>query len=54
MPAEQAHVGKAEPSVIKQKDDVVYISDPSSNWRFWSPLRIGGDSGSLSIAISLQ
>jgi len=32
----------------------VYISDPSESWSFWSPLRVGGDSGSLSIAISLQ
>jgi len=24
--------------VIKQKDDVVYISDPNPDWRFWSPL----------------
>jgi F0F1-type ATP synthase alpha subunit len=40
--------------VIKQKDDVVYISDPSPDWAFWSPLRVGGDNGSLSIAISLQ
>ena len=40
--------------VTKQKDDVVYISDPSPDWKFWSPLRIGGDQGALSITISLQ
>lgn len=41
-------------SVIKQKDDVVYISDPSPDWKYWSPLKIGGENGSLSITISLQ
>jgi hypothetical protein len=40
-------------SVTKQKDDVVYISDPNPEWKFWSALRIGGDSGPLAIAISL-
>ena len=39
------------PSVIKQKDDVVYIADPSPEWRFWSPIKIGD---SLSLTISLQ
>lgn len=44
----------ADAAVIKQKDDVVYIADPSPDWRYWSPLKIGGDNGSLSITISLQ
>ena len=38
------------PSVIKQKDDVVYIADPSPNWKFWSPIKIGN---ALSLTISL-
>lgn len=42
------------PVVIKQKDDVVYIADPSSDWRYWSPIRIGGEQGALSLTISLQ
>ena len=40
--------------MIKQKDDVVYIADSSADWRFFHPLTIGGESGSLSIAIALQ
>jgi len=40
--------------VIKQKEDVVYISEPRPEWRYWSPLQIGGDKGSLSITISIR
>ena len=39
------------PTVIKQKDDVVYIADPSPSWKFWSPIKIGD---ALSLTISLQ
>jgi len=39
------------PSVIKQKDDVVYISDPSPEWRYWSHIKIGD---ALALTISLQ
>ena len=42
------------PVVIKQKEDVVYIADPSPEWGYWSPIKIGGDQGALSITISLQ
>lgn len=42
------------PVVIKQKDDVVYIADPASDWRYWSPVKIGGEQGALSLTISLQ
>ena len=41
-------------NVFKQKDDVIYITDPNPEWQFWSPLRVGGEKGPLSIAISLQ
>lgn len=40
--------------MIKQKDDVVYISDPREEWGYMSPLRIGGAKGPLSLTISLQ
>lgn len=37
--------------MIKQKDDVVYIQDPSPLWKFWSPIQIDN---SPAIVISLQ
>ena len=39
--------------VIKQKDDVVYITEPSLEWKFWSPVRVGGENGALAIVIAL-
>ncbi len=41
------------PVVIKQKDDVVYISDPKADWRYWGALKVG-DKGTPAITISLQ
>jgi hypothetical protein len=41
------------PIVIKQKDDVVYISDPKADWRYWGALKVG-DKGTPAITISLQ
>jgi hypothetical protein len=29
------------PLVIKQKDDVVYISDPKADWKYWGALKVG-------------
>ena len=37
--------------MIKQKEDVVYIADPSPEWRYWSPIKIGE---ALSLTIALQ
>jgi hypothetical protein len=41
------------PVVIKQKDDVVYISDPRADWKYWGTLKIG-QQGTPAITISLQ
>lgn len=46
----EAKTSELTPSVIKQKDDVVYIADPSPNWKFWSPIKVGN---ALSLTISL-
>ena len=40
------------PVVIKQKDDVVYISDPKADWRYWGALKVG-DKGTPALTISL-
>ena len=42
----------SNPVVIKQKDDVVYISDPKSDWKFWGALKVGPH-GTPAITISL-
>ena len=47
----ERNTSESSPSVIKQKDDVVYIADPSPSWKFWSPIKIGN---ALSLTISLQ
>ena len=41
------------PVVIKQKDDVVYISDPKADWKYWGTLNIG-QKATPAITISLQ
>jgi hypothetical protein len=43
----------ANPVVIKQKDDVVYISDPKADWKYWGALKVG-QQGTPAITISLQ
>lgn len=42
--------GSGKPIVIKQKEDVVYISDPNPEWRYWGPLKVG-DVPSITISI---
>jgi hypothetical protein len=43
---------QAKPVVIKQKDDVVYISDPKEDWRFWGALKVG-EKATPALTISL-